>query len=197
MRGRGIAAVLVIAVVAAAAGCGSSSPQRADGSQRGATAAPPAQDHSPIKPQSDLAIPRRVPRGGTGPSDAGARRVIRAWLDALDQNDIERAAAYFALPSKFQNGTPVLTLDSEQERIAVNVALPCGARATEMRGAGPFTIVSFRLIDRPGGECGQAVGGRARGAIRVARGRIVEWYRLPDVPGGEQTAPPAPSGPAV
>jgi hypothetical protein len=197
MRGRGIAAVLAIAVVAAAAGCGSSPPQHADGSHRGATAAPPAQDHSPIKPQSDLAIPRRVPRDGTGPSDAGARRVIRAWLDALDHNDIERAAAYFALPSKFQNGTPVLTLDSEQERIAVNVALPCGARATEMRGAGPFTIVSFRLIDRPGGECGQAVGGRARGAIRVARGRIVEWYRLPDVPGGEQTAPPAPSGPAV
>lgn len=197
MLGSGIAAVLAVAVVAAAAGCGSSSPQHPSGSQRGATAAPPAQEHAPIKPQSDLAIPRRVPREATGPSDRGARRVIRAWLDALDHDDIERAASYFALPSKFQNGTPVLHLDSEQERIAVNVALPCGAKATEMRGAGPFTIVTFRLIDRPGGACGQAVGGKARGAIRIARGKIVEWYRLPDVPGGEQTAPPAPSGPAV
>jgi hypothetical protein len=197
MRGSGIGAVLAVAVVAAAAGCGSSSPQHASGSQRATTAAPPAQEHAPIKPQSDLAIPRRVPREATGPSDPRARRVIRAWLEALDHNDIERAASYFALPSKFQNGTPVLHLDSEQERIAVNVALPCGAKATEMRGAGPFTIVTFRLTDRPGGECGQAVGGKARGAIRIARGRIVEWYRLPDVPGGEQTAPPAPSGPAV
>jgi hypothetical protein len=194
MRGSAIAAVLA---VTAAAGCGSSASHRTSIVQRGTTAAPPAQEHAPIKPQSDLAIPRRVPREATGPSDRGARRVIRAWLDALDHDDIERAASYFALPSKFQNGTPVLHLDSEQERIAVNVALPCGARATEMRGAGPFTIVSFRLIDRPGGECGQAVGGRARGAIRVARGKIVEWYRLPDVPGGEQTAPPAPSGPTV
>jgi hypothetical protein len=149
----------------------------AAGRDRGAAGPGPLADQAPERPCDPA---------------AGAAR-----LDALDQNDIERAAAYFALPSKFQNGTPVLTLDSEQERIAVNVALPCGARATEMRGAGPFTIVSFRLIDRPGGECGQAVGGRARGAIRVARGRIVEWYRLPDVPGGEQTAPPAPSGPAV
>jgi hypothetical protein len=197
MRGRAIAAVLAVAVAAAAAGCGSSSRSRASGSQDSTTAAPPAQEHAPIQPQSDLAIPRRVPRVGTGPSDPKARRVIRAWLDALNHDDIERAASYFALPSKFQNGTPVLTVDTEQERIAVNVALPCGAKATGMRGAGPFTIVSFRLVDRPGGECGQAVGGGARGAIRVAGGKIVEWYRLPDVPGGEQTAPPAPSGPSV
>ena len=121
----------------------------------------------------------------------------RLGLCARVHDDIERAASYFALPSKFQNGTPVLTVDSQLERIAVNVALPCGAKAIEMRGAGRFTIVTFRLTRRPGGECGQGAGHRARGAIRVARGRIVEWYRLPDVPGGPQTAPPAPSGPTV
>jgi hypothetical protein len=194
MRGSAIAAVLA---VTAAAGCGSSASHRTGSSRTATTAAPPAQEHAPIRPESDLAIPRRVPREGTGPSDPRARRVIRAWLDALDHDDIDRAASYFALPSKFQNGTPVLTVDSELERVAVNLALPCGAKATEMRGAGRFTIVTFRLVERPGGECGQGVGGRARGAIRVARGKIVEWYRLPDVPGGEQTAPPAPSGPTV
>lgn len=197
MRGSGTAAVLAVAVGVAAAGCGSSSPDRTGSSQRATTAAPPAQEHAPIQPQGDLEIPRRVPREGTGASDPRARRVIRAWLDALNHDDIERAASYFALPSKFQNGTPVLTVDSQAERIAVNLALPCGAKATEMRGAGAFTIVTFRLIHRPGGDCGPGVGGRARGAIRVARGKIAEWYRLPDVPGGPQIAPPAPSGPTV
>jgi limonene-1,2-epoxide hydrolase len=197
MRGSAIGAALTVALVAATAGCGSSPTDAASSSQRATTAAPPAQEHAPIEPEGDLAIPRRVPREGTGASDPRARRVIRAWLNALNHDDIERAASYFALPSKFQNGTPVLTVDSQQERIAVNLALPCGAKATEMRGAGDFTIVTFRLIDRPGGECGQGVGGRARGAIRVAMGKIVEWYRLPDVPGGEQIAPPAPSGPTV
>lgn len=197
MRGSGTAAVLVVVIGLAAAGCGSSSPDRTSSSRRATTAAPPAQEHAPIQPQSDLEIPRRVPREGTGPSDPTARRVIRAWLNALDHDEIERAASYFALPSKFQNGTPVLTVDSQAERIAVNLALPCGAKATEMRGAGAFTIVTFRLIHRPGAECGNGVGGRARGAIRVARGKIAEWYRLPDVPGGQQIAPPAPSGPTV
>ncbi len=197
MSGSGTAAVLSVAVAVAVAGCGSSSPDRASSAKRATTAAPPAQEHAPIQPQGDLEIPRRVPRDGTGAPDPRATRVIRAWLDALNHDDIERAASYFALPSKFQNGTPVLTVDSQAERIAVNVALPCGAKATEMRGAATFTIVTFRLIHRPGGECGQGVGGRARGAIRVARGKIAEWYRLPDVPGGEQMAPPAPSGPTV
>jgi hypothetical protein len=188
-------AVLAVAIATAAGGCGWSSSHRTSSSQN--AAAPPAQEHAPIQPESDLAIPGRVPRKGTGPPDPRARRVIRAWLDALNHDDIERAASYFALPSKFQNGTPVLTVDSQLERIAVNVALPCGARAIEMRGAGRFTIVTFRLTHRPGGDCGQGAGHRARGAIRVARGRIVEWYRLPDVPGGPQIAPPAPSGPTV
>jgi hypothetical protein len=197
MSGSRTAAVVAVAVAVAtgAAGCGWSSSHRTSSSQ--STAAPPAQEHAPIQPESDLAIPRRVPREGTGRPDPRATRVIRAWLDALNHDDIERAASYFALPSKFQNGTPVLTVDSQAERIAVNLALPCGAKAIEMRGAGRFTVVTFRLIHRPGGECGQGVGGKARGAIRVARDKIAEWYRLPDAPGGEQIAPPAPSGPTV
>ena len=124
--------------------------------------------------------------------------MIRRWLAALNRGDIERAARFFALPSKFQNvGTPVLTVDSERERIAVNLSLTCGARAIEMGGAGPYTIVTFRLVERPGGDCANGAGATARGAIRVARGRITEWYRLPDEPGGAPSAPPAPSGPEV
>ena len=51
------------------------------------------------------------------------------------------------------------------------MSLSCGAVATEMGGAGAYTIVKFRLTKRPGGDCGTGVGGTARGAIRVERRR--------------------------
>jgi hypothetical protein len=192
---RGALAAVVAAIFATATGgCGGWSHPPAtqstgSGSQT-ASAEHPGLTH-------DLEIPRHVPRVATGPADPAAARVIRAWLRALTAGRIEDAASYWALPSKYQNVTPVLTVDTEAERIAINVSLPCGARATEMGGAGAFTVVTFRLTERPGGDCGRGAGGVARGAIRVAGRKIREWYRLPDTPGGEQRAPPAPSGPSV
>src|SRR6185295_6958472 len=104
----------------------------------------------------DLKIPADVPLRATGPASKTATRIIRRWLAALDRGDIERAAHFFALPSKFQNaGTPVLHIDSEAERIAINLSLTCGARAEETGGAGAYTIVQFRLTERkgPGAAC--------------------------------------------
>jgi limonene-1,2-epoxide hydrolase len=188
--GRSAVAVLAALSVTAAVGCG--------GAQKSTTAPQTvASDPAPTPPASDLALPPGVPDASTGPAASAARRVISDWLRALRRGDIKHAAHYFALPSKFQNATPVLTVNSEQERIAVNVSLSCGAVATEMGAAGVYTIVTFRLTKRPGGNCGTGVGGTVRGAIRVERRKIKEWYRLPDKPGGQQQAPPAPSGPAV
>jgi hypothetical protein len=129
-----------------------------------------------------LALPPQVPQEATGPADRSAVRVIRRWLATLRRGDTRGAARFFALPSRFQNGTPVLTVDSEVERVAINEALPCGARMASAGGAGAYTIVGYVLERRPGGDCGSGVGARARGAIRVAGGRITEWYRLPDAP---------------
>ena len=190
--GRSAVALLVALSVPAAVGCG--------GSSKPSPSPPPqavANDPGPTPPVSDLALPPGVPDESTGPATNASRRVINNWLKALRHGDVKRAAHYFALPSKFQNATPVLTVNSEQERIAVNVSLSCGAVATDMGGAGVYTIVKFRLTKRPGGNCGTGVGGTVRGAIRVERRKIKEWYRLPDEPGGQQQAPPAPSGPAV
>ena len=53
-------------------------------------------------------LPPGVPDESTGPAEVAARRVINNWLKALRHGDIKRAAHYFALPSKFQNATPVL-----------------------------------------------------------------------------------------
>ncbi|MEA2253965.1 MAG: hypothetical protein QOG35_10 [Solirubrobacteraceae bacterium] len=183
--GRRPAAALAAALAAlAVAGCGGGS-----SSTTASNATSSAKGQAP--PTDPLALPRGVPDHATGPARAASRQVIDGWLRALRHGEIKRAAHYFALPSKFQNGTPVLTVHTEVEREAINVALPCGAVATAMGGAGTFTIVTFRLVERPGGNCAAGVGGRARGAIRVEHGKIKEWYRLPD------RSPAAPTGPAV
>ena len=188
--GRSAVAVLAALSVTAAVGCG--------GAQKSSTTPPTvANDPGPTPAVSDLALPPGVPDESTGPAAVSARRVINDWLKALRRGDVKSAAHYFALPSKFQNATPVLTVNNEQERLAVNLSLSCGAVATEMGGAGVYTIVTFRLTERKGGNCGTGVGGKARGAIRVERRHIREWYRLPDEPGGAQRAPSAPSGPPV
>jgi hypothetical protein len=191
---RTVLAVCSALAAAAAAGCGGGDGSTVDTADTTPGVPPPTTETTPAS--SPLALPRTVPQRATGPADPSATRVIRRWLAALDRGDVRRAAHFFALPSKFQNtGTPVLTVDSERERIAVNLSLTCGAKAIETGGAGRYTIVTFRLIERPGGDCGTGTGATARGAILVARGRIREWYRLPDEPGGAPASPAAPSGP--
>ena len=193
--GRSLPAALAIVLAMAAAGCGGSgnSSTGANGTSSTGTA---AQAAPPPDPHVVLGIPEKVPLAATGPARAEARRVITAWLRALRHGHVIRAAHYFALPSTFQNGTPVLTVDTEKKRRAVNKALPCGAIATAMGGAGAYTIVTFKLVARPGGNCGTGVGNQARGAIKVLKGHIKEWYRLPDE-APRRTPPPASSGPAI
>ena len=82
----------------------------------------------------DLQLPPNVPLRATGPASPASTRVIRRWLAALDRGDLLRAAHFFALPSKFQNsGTPVLHIDNEDERIAVNLSLTLRREGREDR----------------------------------------------------------------
>ena len=189
-----MAVVVSMLAVVCVAGCGGSSGSGVDTADTSPSNGAAAAGTQAIP--SDLQVPKSVPQRVTGPAKRSSTRVIRRWLAALDRGDVERAAHYFALPSKFQNaGTPVLHIDSEEERIAVNLSLTCGARAERTGGAGPYTIVLFRLVERtgPGGGCGTGVGGTARGAILVSGGLIREWYRLPDGPGAAQDEPAGPS----
>lgn len=113
-------------------------------------------------------------------------KVIARWLKVLRSGDERRAASFWATGAKFQNLTPVLTIDTPIEKLAIQKSLTCGATIKEAGGPKPFVVLVFRLTQRPGGDCGSGVGHTARGAIRVARGRIVEWYRLPDDPSQDQ-----------
>ena len=147
--GRSAAAALVALSVAVASGCGGAK-QRSTPSPQ-----PVANDLAPrrrprmtsrCRPACPTARPGRRRSRRAASSTTGSRRCAAATS--------RRAAHYFALPSKFQNATPVLTVNTEQERIAVNMSLSCGAVATAMGGAGAYTIVKFRLTKRPGGVCG-------------------------------------------
>jgi hypothetical protein len=171
-RSWSVAAAAVAALAAGCGGEGATPRQRPDA----------ARDAMPHAPADPLAVPERVPQRATGAADPASARVIRAWLRELRRGHEARAARYFASPSIVQNGTPVLSLETRAAVVGFNASLPCGATAVATGSAGRFTIVKFRLTERVHGDCMGAAGQFARGAIRVSRGKIVEWYRLPDRP---------------
>ncbi len=201
------------AAIAALAGCGSGGDDASTDaaatvtSNTGTTTIPapstpttppkstPATPFIPKTPKA-LALPSDVPTSSVGtPADAVASRVIRKWSGALSQGDIERAARFFSIGSKVQNGTPVVTLDTAEKRVVFNVTFPCGARPTKLEaGDNGYTIVDFVLTERVDGDCGQGLGGTARCAIRVRRGHISDWYRIPEA-APKSTPTPAPADP--
>jgi hypothetical protein len=140
-------------------------------------------------PRTPLDLPAGIPLETDGAADRTSARVVRAWSNALRAGDVAAAAALWAVPSKVQNGTPVLKLPTRAHVLVFNASLPCGSVVTSTGGApGGFTIATFRLTQRKGAHCDAAAGATARSAIRVRHGKIVAWYRLPDdpnAPGGQ------------
>ena len=142
-------------------------------------------------------------------------RVIRAWSTDLRRGDVDGAARYFALPSRFINGpdgegqVPVITIENHAEAVLVNETLPCGAVFISADQRGRYINALFRLTDRPGtgAGCGSGAGHAARTNFVIAAGRIVEWIRAPQEPGDSQrgstppgsapASPPASGGPAI
>ncbi|MGH2919653.1 MAG: hypothetical protein ACRDLS_13800 [Solirubrobacteraceae bacterium] len=166
----------------------------------GDEARPPQSTPDGATPQRDErrppGLPSGVPLRASGAADPARAKVIRDWAGALRGGDVAAASALWGVPSIVQNGTPVLTLRSRADVRLFNRSLPCGAIVTAARGAArDFTIVTVRLTQRRGGDCGTGIGNSARTAIRVRGAKIVEWYRLPDDPDGP--APGAAEGPTV
>lgn len=160
---------------------------------------PPAASAPGHRAQDPLALPQDVPLRETGTADPAAIRVIRLWSDALRRSDVARASTLWAVPSKVQNGTPLLTLTSAAEVRAFNDSLSCGSRLTSaLGGRNGYTIAVFKLTPRPGADCATGAGNHARTAILVRGGKIAEWYRLPDDPDAPAPQVPAqPAGPIV
>ena len=163
------AACGIAALLAVAAGCGGSGPDRRSAVRH------PAGARSPSSPRSE--------------PDA----VIRRWSDSLRAGDVDAAARLFSLPATVANGTAPERLSSRAAIRDFNASLPCGARLLRTRREHAYTIATFRLTKRRGGDCGGGVGLTADTAFVVHRGRIREWLRLPDPDGG---GPPPQTGSA-
>jgi hypothetical protein len=118
----------------------------------------------------------------TSPADPGDVAVIEGWAKALASGDEEAAADYFAIPSVAENGPLLTKIESRGDAIAFNRSLPCGAEVVSARTTGDLTTATFRLSDRPGGDCGTGVGGTASTSFEIDDGRIVEWRRVDDGP---------------
>jgi hypothetical protein len=130
--------------------------------------------------------PARRPAPAAGSPEA---RVIARWADTLRAGDARAAARLFAVPATVANGEPPRRLTTAAQVVAFNESLPCGARLVRTRRRGRYTVATFRLTERRGGDCGLGVGDIAATAFRLRRGKIVEWLRVPT---SSEPAPPPP-----
>jgi hypothetical protein len=121
-----------------------------------------------------------LPRPPAALAPASDLREIGAWADALRGGHVAAAARYFAVPALVRNSPPARELRTRAAVLRFNRSLPCGAQLVSGRRAGRYTIATFVLSERSRrGSCGASTGHRADVAMRLRRGRIVEWRACP------------------
>jgi hypothetical protein len=119
-------------------------------------------------------------RSGTAPASEPRQqfsyeaRVIRGWLLALDREDYDAAAYYFAPRALIDQGHPY-RLKGEAAARAFNATLPCRADLVDLKHERKTVLASFRLRRGPGGPCSGTV--RVRYTIR--KGKFTAWRQLP------------------
>jgi len=124
---------------------------------------------------------------GCGSGSPSAESVVRAWSEALNQDDNNTAGNLFAPGAEIVQDGHVLTLRTHEQAVAWNAALPCSGRIVSIRSHGETARATFLLGDRRHSRC-DGPGERATAIFRVVAGKIVLWH---------QTGPSGPSGPTV
>jgi hypothetical protein len=200
---RGAQLGVLVAVLLAAAGCGTQkSPAPATPGSTGAAAPKPAPAPKAAAPQRTvppvdptqtpkdaassrllkLLVPKGAPTASTGErADPQQLAVVQRWLQALTNADIPAAADTFADGAIVQNAQAPTKLVDRAARIAFNRSFPCGAEVSAASSVRGYLIVVYQLTDRKGSGC-DGPGGTAASTIKVTGGRMTEWYRLPDPP---------------
>ena len=123
---------------------------------------------------------------GCGSGSPDAESVVRAWSQALNQGDNDTAGKLFAHGARVIQGGSVLTLNTQQDAIAWNAALPCSGRILSIHSRGQTATATFLLGNRPHTTC-DGPGHRATAIFRVVRGKIVLWHQT-----GQPGASPQP-----
>ena len=124
---------------------------------------------------------------GCGSGSPSAESVVRAWSEALNQDDNDTAGTLFARGAEIVQDGHVLTLRTHDQAVAWNAALPCSGRILSIRSHGQTATATFLLGNRRHSSC-DGPGERATAIFKVVRGKIVLWH---------QTGPSGPSGPTV
>jgi hypothetical protein len=110
-------------------------------------------------------------------------RVIRGWLLALERQDYEQAAYYFAPGAIIDQGHP-FRLRTAKDARNFNASLPCRAELIALKDEGRRALATFQLHRGPAGGCSGLV--KVRYTIR--KGKFTEWRQLPNIRKGP--APP-------
>jgi limonene-1,2-epoxide hydrolase len=124
---------------------------------------------------------------GCGSGPPSTESVVRAWSQALNQDDNDTAANLFAPNAKVVQGGTVLRLKTHKDAVAWNSALPCSGLITSIHSRGQVVTATFRLGDRAESQC-DGPGKRVTAIFKVVDGKIVLWH---------QTAREDQAGPSV
>ena len=124
---------------------------------------------------------------GCGSGPPSTESVVRAWSEALNEDDNNTAANLFAANAKVVQDGTVLRLKTHEDAVRWNAGLPCSGTLTSIHSSGHTATATFRLGDRGKSHC-DGPGKKVSGIFRVVDGKIVLWH---------QTAPEGPEGPAV
>jgi hypothetical protein len=162
---------LLLAILAAAAlsACDSSDPDE--------QAPPPPRAERPAPPPRDEPAPPK-------PRISSDERLIQAWIAALQIDDYERAASYFARGAIVDQGVPE-RLKTRRDAIRFNRSLPCRAEVVDVDDEGRTSLATFQLYDGPGGPCT----GSVRVRFTIERRHFEVFRQLPDSPADDTPTP--------
>jgi limonene-1,2-epoxide hydrolase len=123
-----------------------------------------------------LAASALVAIAGCGGSPPSTESVVRAWSQALNTDDNERAADLFARNAEIVQGDSVTTLRSHRDAVRWNSSLPCSGRIVSITAKGQTATATFLLGDRQHSRC-DGPGEHATAIFRVVKGKIVLWHQ--------------------
>jgi len=117
--------------------------------------------------------------GGCGSNAPSPESVVRAWSQALNSDDNERAADLFAPGAEVVQNGIVRRLRTHADAVAWNSSLPCSGEIVGIETAGQSATATFELGDRRKTRC-DAPGHEATAIFRVVKGKIVLWHQTDD-----------------
>jgi limonene-1,2-epoxide hydrolase len=112
-----------------------------------------------------------------GSSARTPESVVRAWSDALNAGDNDRAADLFAVDAQVVQGELSRRLHTHADAVAFNRALPCSGEIVDLDVRGDQVEATFVLGDRRFSLC-DGPGERAAAIFRIRGGKIVLWHQV-------------------